>query len=49
MNSEQNLTIAIRDPEVRLRFGGDGKHAHTLSLTRHGRAFGDATYHDAGR
>jgi CubicO group peptidase (beta-lactamase class C family) len=38
--------VSVRDPEVRLRFGGDGGHAQTLSLTLHGRAFGDATYHD---
>ncbi len=35
---------SLRNPELTLRFEGDGAHAKTLSLTLHGRAFGDAEY-----
>jgi CubicO group peptidase (beta-lactamase class C family) len=35
---------SLRNPELSIRFGGEGAHAKTLSMTLHGRAFGDAEY-----
>ena len=35
---------SLRNPELSLRFVGEGVHAKSLSLTLHGRAFGDAEY-----
>ena len=41
---------SLRNPELSLTFAGDGAHAKTLSLTLHGRAFGDAQYRaESGR
>ena len=37
---------SLRNPEFSLRFGGDGAHARTMSMTLHGRAFGDAVYRE---
>ena len=37
---------SLRNPELSVRFEGEGEHAKTLSLTLHGRAFGDAVYRE---
>jgi CubicO group peptidase (beta-lactamase class C family) len=37
---------SLRNPELSLRFEGEGAHAKRLSLTLHGRAFGDAVYRE---
>lgn len=40
---EKDLYSSVRNPELQLRFSGEGFRASMLSLTLHGRAFGDAT------
>ncbi len=40
------IFTSLRNPELSLRFDGEGAHASTMSLTLHGRAFGDAEYRE---